>query len=137
MTAEASHRHHHKPSEMTDNPDQYDQEAAATLLAMEAAATLLAMQAEGSPAVNIRRFPILPEAPEPGRFPILPEAPEPDNLPRVRRSPRLTPRAPDNLSSVRRSTRLAGRAAVNESRRVPYNLEELTWGARRRRTQRQ
>ncbi|GLT27043.1 hypothetical protein SLA2020_020720 [Shorea laevis] len=87
---------------MTDNPDQYVQEAAATLLAMEAAATLLAMQAEASPAVNIRRFPILPEAPEP------------DNLPHV-----------------------AGRAAFNESRRVPYNLEELTWGARRRRTQRQ
>ncbi|GLT38114.1 hypothetical protein SLA2020_123800 [Shorea laevis] len=122
-----THRHHHIISllEMTDNPDQYVQEAAATLLAMEAAATLLAMQAEGSPAVNIRRFPILPEAPEP------------DNLPRVRRSPRLTARAPDNLSSVRRSCRLAGRAAVNESRRVPYNLEELTWGARRRRTQRQ
>ncbi|GLU23703.1 hypothetical protein SLE2022_396900 [Rubroshorea leprosula] len=101
---------------MADNPDQYVQEAAASLLAMEAAANLLAMRAEGSPAVNIPRFPILPEAPEP------------DNLPRVRRSPRLTARALDNLSSVRRSTRLA------ESRRVPYNL---TWGARRRRTQRQ
>ncbi|GLU23695.1 hypothetical protein SLE2022_396820 [Rubroshorea leprosula] len=37
-----------------------DQEAEA-----EAAATLLAMQAKGSPAVNIRRFPILPEAREP------------------------------------------------------------------------
>ncbi|GLT27019.1 hypothetical protein SLA2020_020490 [Shorea laevis] len=102
---------------LTDNPDQYVQEAAATLLAMEAATTLLAMQAEGSPAVNIRRFPI----------------PEPDNLRRVRRSPRLTARAPDNLSSVRRSTRLAGRAPV----KVPYNLEELAsgaWGARRRRS---
>ncbi|GLT59793.1 hypothetical protein SLA2020_325930 [Shorea laevis] len=102
---------------LTDNPDQYVQEAAATLLAMEAATTLLAMQAEGSPAVNIRRFPILPKASET------------DNWSRVWRSPRLTARAPDNLSSVRRSTRLAGR--------VPYNLEELisgAWGSRRRRS---
>ncbi|GLU23688.1 hypothetical protein SLE2022_396760 [Rubroshorea leprosula] len=99
---------------MTDNltDQEAEAEAAATLLAFnltdqeaEAAATLLAMPAEGSPAVNIRRFPILPEA-----------------------------REPDNLSSVR----LAGRAAVNESRRVPYNLQELIsrcgWGARRPRS---
>ncbi|GLU23701.1 hypothetical protein SLE2022_396880 [Rubroshorea leprosula] len=84
---------------MIDNPDQYVQEVAATLLAMqaggspevsidqyvqEAAVTLFALQAGASPEVNS------------GGFPILPEALELDNLPPVRRSPRLAARAAVN-----------------------------------------
>ncbi|GLT27049.1 hypothetical protein SLA2020_020770 [Shorea laevis] len=72
---------------------------------IQAAATLLAMQAMELPEVNIDGFPILPEAPQP----IAADTP---------------PRVPDPVR----------RAAVDGPPGVPDNLQELAWGARRRRS---